>query len=148
MNGHLALKHAMEERNRVQDKWPHPLQMEDYLVKASLQKLKLVIRKAAQSTVNGDLMKPGRLARKHVGAVKEYEQDKLTYQHRMEDKRVMEMPRKQKFAIRTSVQSTVNGDLMVNGPLALKVVVEALGAERDRNWLKKLMVDRALGMHR
>ena len=137
VNGHLALKHAMEERNRVQDKWPHPIQMGDYLVKVSLQKPNLVIRKGAQSTVNGDLMKNGRLARKHVGAVKKYEQDKLTHLHQMEDKLVKEMPRKQKVAIRTAAQSTVNGDLMVNGHLAHKVVVEVLGAKQGRNWLKK-----------
>ena len=148
MSGHLALKHAMEERNCAQDKWPHPIQMEDYLVKAKLRKLNLVIRKISQSTVNGDLMVHGRLARKHVGAVKKYEQDKLTHLHQMEDKLVKEMPRKQKFAIRKAVQSTVNGDLMVNGRLAHKVVMEVLGAEQDQNWLKKLMADRALGMHR
>ena len=118
MSGHLALKHAMEERNCAQDKWPHPIQMEDYLVKESLQKPKHATRKAVQSTANGDLMKHGRLARKHVGAVKKHEQDKLTRLHQMEDKLVKEMPRKQKFAIRTIVQSTVNGDLMVNGHLA------------------------------
>ena len=104
VSGHLALNHAVEERNRAQDKWPHPLRMVDYLVKASLQKPKLVIRMAAQSTVNGDLLKHGRLARKHVGAVKKYEQDKLTHLHQMEDKLVKEMLRKQNFAIRTAVQ--------------------------------------------
>ena len=148
MSGHHAQKHAMKERNRAQGKWPHPLQMEDYLVKASLQKPKPVMRKAAQSTVNGDLMKNGRLARKHVGAVKKCEQDKLTQLHQMGDKLVKEMPRKQKFAIRTAAQSTVNGDLMVNGRLAHKVAAEVLGAKQGRNWLKKLMVDRALGMQR
>ena len=148
MSGQLALKHAMEARNRAQDKWPHPLRMVDYLVKASLQKPKLVIRMAAQSTVNGDLLKHGRLARKHVGAVKKYEQDKLTRMHQMEDKLVWEMLRKPKFAIRTAAQSTVNGVLMVNGRHAHKAVVEVLGAKQGRNWLKKLMVDRALGMHR
>ena len=59
-----------------------------------------------------------------------------------------EMLRKQKFAIRLAAQSTVNGDLMVNGRLAHKVVAEVLGAKQGRNWLKKLMVDRALGMQR
>ena len=116
-------------------------------MKASLQKPKLVIRTAAQSTVNGDLMKNGRLARKHVGAVKKYEQDKLTRLHQMEDKLVREMLRKPKFAIRTAAQSTVNGDLMVNGRLAHKFVVEVPGAKQDRNWWKKLTVDRALGLH-
>ena len=57
-----------------------------------------------------------------------------------------EMPRKQKFAIRTAVQSTVNGDLMVNGRLAHKAVAEVLGAKQGLKGLKKLMVDRAQGI--
>ena len=73
-------------------------------------------------------MNHGHLARKHVGAVKKCEQDKLTHLHQMEGKLVKEMLRKQKIAIRKVVQSTVNGDLMVNGRLAHKVVVEVLGA--------------------
>ena len=35
---------------------------------------------------------------------------------------------------------------MVNGRLAHIFVVQVLGAKQDRNWLKKLMADRALGM--
>ena len=41
--GHFARKHAVEERNRAQERLPPPLQMEDKPVKDMLHKLKLAI---------------------------------------------------------------------------------------------------------
>ena len=78
-------------------------------------------------------MNHGHLARKHVGAVKKCEQDKLTHMHQMEDKLVREMLRKPKFVIPTAAQSTVNGDLMVNGRLAHKAVAEVLEVKQGLN---------------
>ena len=77
-------------------------------------------------------MNHGHLARKHVGAVKKYELDKLTRMHQMEDKLVREMLRKPKFAIRTAAQSTVNGVLMVNGRLAQNHAEEEKNLAQDK----------------
>ena len=75
-HGLLALKHAVEERNHAQDKWPCQHQMEGKIVKETLWKPKLVMRKVALSTVNGDLMEHGRLAHKHAVEERNYAQDK------------------------------------------------------------------------
>ena len=101
--GHFARKHAVEERNHAQDKWPRLHQMVDKPVKEILWKPKLVIRKFAPSTVNGDLMKHGRLARKHAVEEKNHAQDKWLRLHRMEDKPVKGVLWKLNLAIRIFV---------------------------------------------
>ena len=73
--GHLARKHAVEERNCVQDKWSRLHQMEETPVKEALWMPKLVIRKIVRSTVNGDLMKNGRLALKHAAEERNFALD-------------------------------------------------------------------------
>ena len=73
-NGRLVRKHAEEERNLAQDKLRY-LRMEDNLAKEKQRKEKHVTRICAQSTVNGDLMANGRLARKHVEMERNLAQD-------------------------------------------------------------------------
>ena len=54
-------------------------------MKDMLRKRKIAILKAAPSTVNGDIMIPGHLARKHVEEGKDRVQDKRPPLHQMED---------------------------------------------------------------
>ena len=54
-------------------------------MKEMLRKQKIVKLKAALSTVNGDIMIPGHLARKHVEEEKDHVQDKRPLLHQMED---------------------------------------------------------------
>ena len=54
-------------------------------MKEMLRKLKIAILKVALSTVNGEIMIPGHLARKHVEEGKDHVQDKRPLLHQMED---------------------------------------------------------------
>ena len=66
VNGHLAQRHAEEERSLAKGMCQHPKTMEEKLAKVMLLKSNHVIRKAAQQTVNGDHTVNGRLAQKHA----------------------------------------------------------------------------------
>ena len=73
-------------------------------MKDMLRKQKIAILKAALSTVNGEIMIPGHLARKHVEEGKNLVQDKRPLLHQMEDYLVKEILRKQKIVVMLSVQ--------------------------------------------
>ena len=93
-------------------------------MKEKLRKQKIVILKAAQSTVNGEIMIPGHLARKHAEEERNPAQGKSKYSNHKGEKLVKEKERKQLDVTRICAQSTVNGDLMANGRLALRHVEE------------------------
>ena len=73
-------------------------------MKEMLRKQKIAILKAALSTVNGEIMIPGHLARKHVEEGKNLVQDKRPLLHQMEDYLVKEILRKQRIVVMLSVQ--------------------------------------------
>ena len=73
-------------------------------MKEMLRKQGIAILKAALSTVNGEIMIPGHLARKHVEEGKNLVQDKRPLLHQMEDYLVKEILRKQKIVVMLSVQ--------------------------------------------
>ena len=73
-------------------------------MKEILWNSKIVILKIAQSTVIGEIMIPGHLARKHVEEGKNLVQDKRPLLHQMEDYLVKEILRKQKIVVMLSVQ--------------------------------------------
>ena len=54
-------------------------------MKDMLRKQKIAILKAALSTVNGEIMIPGHLARKHVEEGKDHVRGKRPFLHQMED---------------------------------------------------------------
>ena len=80
-----------------------------------------VTRNGVQLTVNGDLGLNGLLVQKHAKEERNLGHGKYKYRHPMGDMLVlMERQRKQLHVTRTSAQSTVNGELGLNGLLAQK----------------------------
>ena len=78
-----------------------------------------VTRNGVQLTVNGDLGLNGLLVQKHAKEERNLGHGKYKYRHPMGDMLVlMERQRKQLHVTRTSAQSTVNGELGLNGLLA------------------------------
>ena len=83
--------------------------------------------------MNGDLGMNGLLAQKHAKEERNLGHGKYKYRHPMGDMLVlMERQRKQLHVTRTSAQSTVNGELGLNGLLAQKHAEEERNRAQDK----------------
>ena len=125
LNGLLAQKHAERESDLAQGKQKYLHKMGDRLVLMEKQRKPLsVTRAGAQSIVNGELGLNGLLAQKHAEEERNRAQDKQKYSNHTGENLVKEKEWKQLDVTRICAQSTVNGDLMVNGRLAHRHVEE------------------------